>query len=246
MHQLEEKDRRVADIETRLQRALAEGREIASDRDRLKAAGELEANAAAELRAQLENGEAATSDASCAEEHVDKAGPAEPVQAQAALKALQEKHARTLAELEAVSSLYHAALQDITKLAAELEESRLQRSEQVDSVLDSPSSTIRLGTDDGLPSEPPESPSLRVRTRRSGTDSGKPPLSTQNPAVSPGKDFHGGRGHTNQAQSRQVAVVIPTATRTPSDNHFPPPQAAIACTGALIIGIIAFFLGRFW
>lgn len=216
--------------------------------------GELESKAAAELRARLENGEPIKSDGLESDEETDSGigsssgflmkGSAEPVEAQAALEALQQKHARTLAELEEVSSLYQTALQDITKLAAELEESRLERSEHVDSVLDSPSSTIRTGTGDELPSDPLDSPRCKNGTRRRGSGAREHSSTTQITAVSPGKGFHGGRGHTNQAQLRQVAAyqapVIPLTIASL------PRQAVIACAGALIIGVIAFVLGRFW
>lgn len=98
IHELFEKDRHVADVETRLQRALAERDEITFDRDRLKAAGELESKAAAELRARLENGEPIKSDGLESDEETDSGigsssgflmkGSAEPVEAQAALEAM--------------------------------------------------------------------------------------------------------------------------------------------------------------
>ncbi len=206
MHELDARDKHVAEMEGRLQQALADCTRVATERDRLKAIGEVEAESAAAMHTGCNEEKCqntAESDASLTDSAIDGMD-ANVLPKDTSLTHLQQKQARTLAELEEVSSLYHASLQEIARLAGEIEDARKGGSEPEDFILDSPSPKNGGGSSEDLKSDDSVTSSPRGNTRRRGVGARKLSLATQNHNGLPGKDFHGGRGHSNQAASRSA------------------------------------------
>lgn len=123
--ELEVRERRVEELEERLKKWEEEKEKAASDRARL---GDIEtkvSRARQSLDVEVSKAEAAAKDATPS---VDATAPpaADPTELQAQYVALQETHTATLADLSSVSSKYRDALREISDLAAQINEAKLQ------------------------------------------------------------------------------------------------------------------------
>lgn len=209
LYELGERDKHVADVEGQLRRAIADCAGRAPERDRLKAISEAQAVAAvASLEQSVGNDlqDAGGGDTSMADSGIDGL-KTDVLSNTTSPPNLQQEHARTLAELEEISSLHNAALQEIVRLVGELEDARKEHSEQEDSIPDLSSAESFAGSTQDLKANEPGTPSPRGHRTRRGLSTRKLPLATQNLSVLPAKDFHGGRGHSNQAKSRSVFEI---------------------------------------
>ncbi len=205
MEALKDKDRHVSDLEAGLAEQLQQIEAIGLERDRLR---KLAADGSPPSRDSVDGTDVDTSDAPIqgtplADElaAADSAGT-DPAERASELEELRERHAKTLAELDEISSLYHAALQQIAKLAGEIEDAKQEQSEREDLVSPPATPLMRASAsadDVRVRSSPATTPS-RISSRRRGSGSRTLSLVTDGALVAPEKGFYGGRGHTNIGQ----------------------------------------------
>lgn len=153
---LEQREARVRELETKLQEWEAKKTEVAEQRERLtEVVDEVAAARKSVVRRSLQQPRPATPTAPVKTNGVHVEPTPTPADSpdsalQAQLAELQETHAATLADLSSVSAKYRDALREISDLAAQIQEAKLQ---SLDLTTESPQKLA------------PESPTIPSRRR---------------------------------------------------------------------------------